>query len=69
MCFLINIYIIRIMTTQNDATVPYLFLFFNQGRVRDFQNPVLLDLKCIVHVISKQDQWTSIYVVFLFVPR
>ena len=25
---LINIYIVRIMTTQNYATVPYLFLFF-----------------------------------------
>lgn len=44
---LVNIftYIVRIMTTQNYATVPYLFLFFNQGRVRDFQIPVLLNMK------------------------
>ena len=43
------------MTTQNYATVPYLFLFFNQGRVRDFQIPVLLNMKWIAHVLSKQD--------------
>ena len=57
------------MTTQNYATVPYLllfFIFFYQERIHDFQSPVLLNMKCIAHVMSQQDQWTFIYFVFLF---
>ena len=54
------------MITQNYATVPYLLLLFYQERIHDFQSPVLLNMKCIAHVMSKQDQWTFIYVVILF---
>ena len=58
------------MITQNYATVPYLFIvIIYQGRIHDFQSPVLLNMKCIAHVMSKQDQWTFIYVVILFLPR
>ena len=51
----INIYNISIMTTQNYATVPYLLLFY-QERIHDSQSPVLLNMKWIAHVMSKQDQ-------------
>ena len=54
------------MITQNYAAVPYLLLLFYQERTHDFQSPVLLNMKCIAHVMSKQDQWTFIYVVILF---
>ena len=49
--------------------LTYLLLLFYQERIHDFQSPVLLNMKCIAHVMSKQDQWTFIYVVILFLPR
>ena len=49
--------------------LTYLLLLFYQERIHDFQSPVLLNMKCIAHVMSKQDQWTFIYFVILFLPR
>ena len=49
--------------------LTYLLLLFYQERIHDFQSPVLLNMKRIAHVMSKQDQWTFIYVVILFLPR
>ena len=49
--------------------LTYLLLSCYQERIHDFQSPVLLNMKCIAHVMSKPDQWTFIYVVILFLPR
>ena len=49
--------------------LTYLLLLFYQKHIHNFQNPILLNIKYIAHVISKQNQWIFIYVVILFLPR
>ena len=47
--------------------LTYLLFLFYQEHLQDFQSPVLMNMKCIAaHAMSKQDQWTSIYIYMIF---
>ena len=43
--------------------LTYLLFLFYQEHLHDFQSPVLMNMKCIAaHAMSKQDQWTFMYI-------